>query len=270
MWKVSPVALVLLCLVPDLAKSVEIKNVRSTFGRPYGAIRSDNKVLPGEPLFLMFDIEGLKMDEKTGEASYEIGYGMYDNAGKEIVGKKTPQTAVLELRGGRVPGEAYFVIGPKQAPGKYKVKLSVTDRLAKVTKDHEYGFEILKPGFGVWGVQAPAFAIPGQKYIFNLSLVNMELDPKKKTPKVEVSVQVLDDAGKVLSIALKQKFPPLPSEVDLQKENWLPILCPAIYLNRPGNFVIAVDAEDKLGKRKASLRIPLTVLDLANLGVSGK
>jgi hypothetical protein len=270
MWKVSPAALVLLCLVPDLARSVEIKNVRSTFGRPYGATRADNKVLPGEPLFLMFDIEGLKMDEKTGEASYEISYGMYDNQGKEIVAKKTPQTAVLELRGGRVPGEAFFIVGIKQAAGKYKAKLSVTDRLAKVTKGHEYVFEVLKPGFGVWGVKAPAFAIPGQKYMFDLALVNMELDPKKKTPKVEVSVKVLDDAGKVLSIALKQKFPPLPGEIDLEKANFLQIVCPPIYLNRPGNFVIAVDAEDKLGKHKASVRIPLTVLDLANLGVSGK
>jgi hypothetical protein len=270
MWKVSPWALVLWGLVPGLASAVEITNVRSTFGRPYGAIRADNKILPGEPLFLMFDIEGLKTDDKTGEVSYEIEYGMYDRQGKEVVKKTTPQTAVLELRGGRVPGEAYFVIGPKQAPGKYTVKLSVTDRSAKVTKNHEYGFEVLKPSFGVWGVQAPAFAIPGQKYIFNLSLVNMQLDPKKKTPKVEVSVKVLDDAGKVLSHALKQKFPPLPGEIDLEKENWLPVVCPAIYLNRPGNFVIAVDAEDKLGKHQVSLRIPLTVLDLAKLGASGK
>jgi hypothetical protein len=269
MWKVSPAALVLLCLVPDLARSVEIKNVRSTFGR-YGATRADNKVLPGEALTLMFDIEGLKMNEKTGEASYEIGYGMYDNQGKEIVAKRTPQTAVLELRGGRVPAEAYFSVGSKQAPGKYTVKLSVTDRYAKATKNHEYAFEVLKPGFGFYGVQAPPFGVPGQKYVFQLSLVKMELDPKKKTPKVEVSVQLLDDAGKVLSTALKQKFPPLPSEIDLEKENWLPIVCPGIYLNRPGNFVIAVDAEDKVGKHKASLRIPLTVLDLANLGVSGK
>ena len=133
MWKVSPLALVLVCLCPGPASSVEIKNVRSTFGRPYGAIKADNKVLPGEPLFLMFDIEGLKIDSKTKEASYEIGYGMYDNQGKEIVGKKTPQTALLELGGDKVPGEAFFVIGAKQAPGKYTVKLGNNTRPAAVT-----------------------------------------------------------------------------------------------------------------------------------------
>jgi hypothetical protein len=270
MWKVSPVALVFLCLVPNLARSVEIKNVRSTYG-PYGAVRADKKIMGGDFIFLMFDIEGLKVDPKNGLARYEIAYKLVDNRGKEVVGvsKKTPQEINLPLGGDRVPGELALIIGPEQAPGNYKVNLTVTDRNAKESKNTEYAFEIVRPAFGFMNVLVHAGGVPGQLVKANFGISKMTLD-KKQAPNVEVTMRILDDAGKDLGPPIKKRYPrDLPDGINLQTNNFVQEYF-SIYLNRPGRFTIALDANDKNGKHQVSVRIPLIVFDLSKLAIEPK
>jgi hypothetical protein len=270
MWKVSPVALALCCLVPSPARAVDIKNLRSTYG-PYGAVRSEKKIMAGDFIFLMFDIEELKVDAKTGLARYEIDYKLVDNRDKEVVGvsKKTPQEINLPLGGNRVPGELALIIGPEQAPGNYKVKLTVTDRTAKESKKTEYAFEILRPAFGIVGVIVNAAGVPGQFFKANFGISKMALD-KKQNPNVVVTMKILDEAGKVLGNPIEKKYPrDLPDGINLQNNNFVKEFYD-IYLNRPGRFTIALEAEDKNGKQQVSVRIPLTVLDLAKFRIEGK
>jgi len=282
MWKVSPLALVLWGLLPNPVSSVEIKNVRSTYGpvavdragnQPTlgGALRTDKKIMAGDFIYLMFDIDGLKVDSKTGQAKYELSYALVDKNGKVVVkGETTPLEVRLPLGGTSVPGVASFVIGPEQAPGAYKVKLSVKDRNTKEVKALEYPFEIIASAFGIGAIFAPSYGVPGQYYMTKFIIAKSALDPKDKTPKVEIKMRVLDEAGKDLGTPILKRYPKeLPDGLDLQKNNFVPEYF-QVYLNRPGRFTIALDAEDKIGNRKASVRIPLTVLDVAKFGVESK
>lgn len=264
MWKWSMAAVVVVCLCQGRAAALELKNVRSTYG-PVGAVRTDAKILPGDFIFMMYDIEGLKVDAKTRKASFVTVVKLLDKSNKVLFQRETPMELLVTLGGNRVPGDLNVIIPAQQKPGSYKVKLEVEDRNAKQTKTYEYPFEVVEPTFGTIAVTAAAIGVPGQQYVAQFALVNLKLDDKKK-PKAEIKLRVLDDKGDDLSMPLVQLLPrDLPSEVDLSVQNFVPLPFP-IYLNRPGRFILAIDAEDKLGKRKTSLRIPLTVLDLGQFG----
>jgi len=155
---------------------------------------------------------------------------------------------------------------PTQAPGKYKVRLTVTDRVAKDKPAvQDVTFDIVPPKFAIIGVLASGVGIPAQNYASEFALVNMKLDAKNKC-EVDITMQVLDAATKKpVMTPIVQNFPKdLPEGTDLAKENFLPMRFPLI-LNRPGRFIIEVNAQDKLGKTNAQLRFPLTVLDLNSL-----
>ncbi len=264
MRKVGLLALTLAWFLPGQANALEVKNIRLTHGA-WGAARFDEKFLPGDYLFMMFDIDGVKVDDKTGKTSYLIVMEVVDAQGKTIFKQESPNEVVPTLGGNRLPGKLDVIMGRQQAAGKYEVRLTVTDRLAKETKVFTKSFELIQPGFGFIGVVAPAIGVPGQNYMVQVALVDMALDAKNQ-PNVEANLRVLDEAGKTTLAKPIFSFPrDLPEDADLKKNNFQPLQLP-LYLNRPGRFVIEVEAEDKLGKKQARLRIPITVLDLANLG----
>lgn len=236
--------------------------MRSTYG-PFGAVRTDAKILPGDFIFMMYDVEGLKVDAKSRKASLVTIVQLVDSNDVIQFQKENPMDVQVTLGGDRVPGELNLIIPSQQKPGKYKVKLKVTDRAAKETKTYEYSFEVVAPTFGIIAVAAPAIGLPGDVYIARFALVNLKLD--KKMPKAEVNLRVLDENGKDLSLPLIQLLPrDLPSEIDITKQNFVPMPFP-IYLNRPGRFILAIEAEDKNAKLQAKLRIPVTVMDLGQV-----
>lgn len=262
-WAAAVIAVTAASMWPVRAAALEIKNIRATHG-PFGAVRTDAKIIPGDFIFMMYDIEGLKVDPKTRKASVATIVQLVDKNDVVQFMKENPLDVQVTLGGERVPGELQLIIPSQQKPGKYKVKLKVTDRAAKETKTYEHPFEVLQPTFGMIAVAAPAIGLPGDVYVARFALVNLKLMDKK--PKAEVKLRVLDEDGKDLSLPLVQLLPrDLPSEIDIVKQNFVPMPFP-IYLNRPGRFTLAIDAEDKNGKMKASVRIPLTVLDLGQVG----
>lgn len=255
------VALVAASLCPARAWSLELKNVRPTHG-PFGAVRTDAKILPGDFIFMMYDVEGLKVDPKTRKASLVTIVQLADSNDVIQFQKENPMDVQVTLGGDRVPGELNLIIPSEQKPGKYKVKLKVTDRAAKETKTYEFPFEVVAPTFGIIAVAAPAIGLPGDVYVARFALVNLKLENKK--PKAEIKLRVLDENGKDLSLPLTQTLPDdLPREIDITKQNFVPMPFP-IYLNRSGKFILAIDAEDKHGKRQATLRIPLTVMEIGS------
>jgi hypothetical protein len=263
MWKVVSLAVALVWLVPSVSVAVEIKNVRAAYGVA-GAVRAEHKFQPGDFICLVFDIAGLKVDEKKFQVRYEISGDFMDSRGS-IQHKESPQEGFLGLGGNSMPGVVVFPIPPKQAPGKYHVKLAVTDRNAKQSTTFNFPLTVVAPEFGIVAVVAPAAVFPGAPYEAIFHFVNMGLDSKKK-PKVEMSYGVLDEAGKAVVPAAKLSFPEsLPPDTDLQKDNFVPQKFP-IYCNRAGRFTIAIDAHDKIADKRVQLRIPLTVVDLAHLG----
>jgi hypothetical protein len=260
-----PVAgLILVCLVTSEARSLELKNVRPSYG-PLGAPRSDNKFLPKDYLFITYDIEGLKVDEKTGKVNFMTTIETIDLKGnKTIFKKETPNLVEPVLGPERLLGDLQVLMGG-QAPGKYMVRLSVTDRVSKDSKSFEYPFEILKEEFGVVGVNAPSIGFPGQQYQATFGFVDMPLDAKNK-PQVDLGLRVLDNKGKPVSKPLLYSWPrDLPEDVDLKKENFVAVPF-YLYLNRSGSFTLELEAIEKTTKKKINMRFPLTVVDLNALG----
>jgi hypothetical protein len=256
-------AMLALGLCPGLCGALEIKNVRPRYG-PYGALRGDLKVIPGDIVFLSYDLEGLGVDAKTGKVSYSTNLVLLDGANKQLFSKDTPNDLIMQLGGTRVPGDLYISTGPKQPPGKYTIKLTVHDKVGKDAKAIIYPFEIIPEAFGFVGVTAPALGLPGQNYVANFALVNMSLDTKKQ-PSVEVKMTVFEGQSAVARPVFISLPKDLPQDIDVQKENIVPLTYP-VYLNRPGQFTIEIAATDNVAKKEAKVRYTLTVLDLGAIG----
>lgn len=248
---------------PSLAPALELKNFRACYAPlPYGATRADAKCLPGDFLFLTYDIEGLKFDDKTGKASFVTVLELFDDQAKLIFNKETPNEVVPHLGGSRMPGDLHVQMGRSQKPGKYRIRLTVQDRLAKEVKSHVYSFELLPQTFGIAGIVAPAIGFPGQHHSTEFALVDMALNAEKK-PDVQVTMRVLDESGKVVAPPIISALPrDLPVGADLEKENFVPMRYP-IYLNRSGRFTIDILAKDNVGKKEARLTYQLHVLDFS-------
>ncbi len=266
MSRLCLLALSLLGIVVPSATALELTNVRPSYG-PLGATRVNTKCVPGDSLFLTYDIEGLKINEKTGRASYVTTLELIDGTGQVAFKKETPNDVAPQLGGTRMPGDLFVILPRTEKPGKHKVRLTVNDSLAKETKSFEYAFDVVPPEFSFVGVTAKAVGFPGESYLANFAIVDMTLDAKKQ-PSVDIVMRVYEGTGKKwVTLPLLSNLPKdLPDEIDLKKENFVPMQFP-IYLNRTGTFILEVMAHDKLSKKTIQLRYPLTVLDIT--GVAG-
>jgi hypothetical protein len=264
MKRLLPIALLTLASFPALAPALEIKNIRPCYA-PFGATRYDLNLLPGDVIFITYDLEGLAIDPKTGKTNYETTLEFIDDPAqknpKVLYQKTTPNEPVPQLGTGRMPGDLHLIMGPSQAPGKYGIRLTVHDKIAKEAKAFTYPFNVVPQGFGFVGVSAPAVGFPGQHYVTGFGLVNLALDGKKQ-PNCEINIKILDEKGKPVAATVKIELPrDMPEDTDLNKANFVPLQYP-IYLNRPGRFTIEIEAHDKFGNKKKELRYPVTVLDV--------
>jgi hypothetical protein len=267
MWKVPSLALVVLSLVCAPAGALELTNVRAVYG-PFGPARPNNKFLPGDVLHVMFDIADVKVDDKTSTAKYHIAMDLVDSKGTVIFNRSKNNVGSLNLGGNQLPGFAEVLIGTDQAPGKYQLKVTVKDLLAKENKEISYPFVIQGETFGFVRLFAPVAGLAGQDYVVNFAVIGMAKDGKKR-PNGRVRVNVLDGPGKE---TLSQPFSfDIPKDLpeDLQaKIDTLPFveLQFALLLNRPGRFTIEIEGTDNISKKTARLRFPLVVLDSTTLG----
>jgi hypothetical protein len=264
-------ALALVCLVPGLAPALEIVNLRPAYGAN-GVARKEAqnpKLVPGDVLWADFAIDGLKVDE-NGKVNYETILEFFDGSKKRLFEKKTPNSAVPALGGNRMPGDMFVVIGESFAPGKYSLKLTVNDNLAKQKVFQDYSLEVVAPTFAFVHVEAPALGLPGTPSGVQFLVTGFTPDAKKKDPNVEVTIRVLDANAKPVSPPVKTEFPRdiptgAPSPIVA-----LPVVYPIGVLNRPGQFYIDIVAVDKNANNKEiKLRLPFTVLDV-NAATGGK
>jgi hypothetical protein len=265
MLRLSSLALLAVGLCPLAAGALELKNVRPAYG-PKGATRTDVKCVPGDSLFITYDIEGLTVHNKTFRANYLTTFELFDGAGQSVEKRETRNNVALPLGGTRMPGDLVVITGNNQKPGKHKIRLTVKDLLSNETKSFDYPFDVVAPEFAFVGVVAEAVGFPGDNYVAKFALTGMSLDAKDQ-PKVEVAMRVYDETGKKPAAPQLISYLPkdLPDEIDFKKTNFVPMQFP-IYLNRAGTFVIEVVAHDRLTKKEIQLRYPLTVLDIKTIG----
>ncbi|MFO0964453.1 MAG: hypothetical protein U0793_02535 [Gemmataceae bacterium] len=246
------------------ASALEIKNVRNCYAPPFlGATRPNLKILGGDVVFITYDIDALTVSAKTGKVSFISTLELIGPDGKQIFSKDTPNELIPQLGSTTIPGEINIDIPPAQKPGKYLIKMTVTDKEAKETKAFQYPFEVLEPAFGIVGFTAPAFGLVGTYQDTQFALVNMKLDDKKLC-KVDLLMRVLDEGGKELS-KIQASFPKdLPADVDLGKANFLFWRYP-VYLNRTGRFTVEVSAKDTAGGGAVTLSYPFRVIDATSV-----
>ena len=77
---------------------------------------------------------------RPARANYLTTLELIDGDGKVAVKKVIiPNDVPLLLGGSRMPGDLFLIVGNNQKPGKNKVRLTVTDKLAiNETKSFEY------------------------------------------------------------------------------------------------------------------------------------
>jgi hypothetical protein len=240
-----------------------LTNVRSTYGL-LGPARTADGLLPGDTLWLEFDIEGITF-APDGKVKYSMSLEAVDTKGKLIYRQNpTDQEAVASLGGKSVPGQARLDIGLDQPAGDYTVKVVVTDRASKQVQSITQKVRVLPPAFGIVQVKAtsdPEGTVPagllgsGQSVWVNFAVVRFERDKGKQQPNIQFEMRILDVAGK--PTLAKPESGTIDRDVPVADK----LLGGQFYVavNRPGKFVVELKAEDKVAGKSASVSFPLTV-----------
>lgn len=245
--------------------SLALSNVRSTHGI-MGPVRAEDKLLPGDALFVAFDIEGITVDG-AGKFAYSIVTEVSDARGR-MAFKQDPKelAGTTSLGGSRVPGYAELRIGLDQEPGDYTLKVTVTDSAARRNQSFTRPFTVLKKDFGLVRLALTSDAdgllpVPvvgvGQPLWVHYGIVGFARGGAEKQPQVAVEIRIVDDSGK----ATTDK--PLAGSVTKGVPESLPGL-PMNFLlspNRSGKFTVEITATDNLARKSAKLSFPLTVYE---------
>jgi hypothetical protein len=252
-----------LALAPAQGGKLDLTNLRPTYGLQ-GPTRPTSKFLPGDPVYLTFDIDGITVG-KDGKAVYTMGFDVTDKAGKSWH-KVDPVERVdfVPLGGSRVPGRAFVSLGVDAPAGEYTMKFTTTDTVTKATGQFEYKFEVLKADLGVIQVRAsrdepgnqPAHTtgFVGEEIWIQFAAAGFKRDAKNQ-PNLRFEMVTLDDKGKP-TIAQ-----PLTLDVDKLDEK-VPIysLRFPLPLTRPGKFTVKLTVTDKVANKTTTFELPVTAL----------
>lgn len=251
-----------------------LKNDYLTFGQ-MGPPRPDNKVVPGDMLFVAFEIEGMKID-KIGTVRYSMTMEVKNAKGEQLYKRESGNLEALNSLGsGRLQASAHVFLGADQPPGKYTLSVTVTDRAAgtkdkPVSKTLVKEYEVQKVEFSIVRLQlslinsdtperfaAPAVGVIGQRLFVNFAVVGFARDDKTKNAKLTVSMRILDDQGK----------PTLPDaywgEAGKELPENLKVVPMQFHLsmNRPGKFTVELQATDEIAKKKTTFKFPIVVME---------
>jgi hypothetical protein len=244
--------------------SLALSNVRSTHG-VMGPARAEDKLLPGDALFVAFDIEGITVDG-AGKFAYSIVTEVSD-AGGRMAFKQDPKelAGTTSLGGSRVPGYAELRIGLDQEPGDYTLKVTVTDSAARRSQSVTRPFTVLKKDFGIVRLALTSDAdgllpVPvvgiGQPLWVHYGIVGFTRGTDKQ-PQVNIEVRIVDDSGKATTAK------PIAGSITKGVPESL-VALPMNFLlspNRSGKFTVEVTATDTLARKSAKLSFPLTVYE---------
>jgi len=254
--------LAVVATTPAWADELTLSEARPTHGI-LGPTRTDKRVLPGDSVFVAFNIEGLKVDA-MGKMRYSTDIEVTDGAGKKIFGQKgKPQEVINSLGGNQVPAHAQLDIGLNQPPGEYTVTVTVNDLAGGKSKSVSHKCTVQPKAFSLvrvttsgdpQGVVPSGLLGPGQSLYVNAFAVDFARDASKQ-PKLAFECRILDEAGK----------PTLPAplmgtiEKDVAADAKAVPLQFLVSLNRPGKFTIELKATDKVSGKTDTRTFPITV-----------
>lgn len=248
------------------AGKLEITNVRNTYG-VLGPTRTNSKLLPGDILFVSYDIDGISVDDE-GRVHYSMVMEVIDKDGKATL-KQDPfeKIELVPLGGNRVAARAFVTLGVDHPAGEFTMKVTVTDRADKnkASQTLERKFEVLAPDFGIVAIYgsldergqtaAPTTGVVGQAIFINYTAVGFKRDADKKQPNLHFEMVTLDENAKPL-----MKKPLFHDGIDLDEK--LPNYTVRFLLpmTRPGKFTIRLSCTDTVTKKTASVDLPVLIL----------
>jgi hypothetical protein len=265
---------------PAQPGDLKLTNVRMTVGE-LGPTREAGKLLPGDVLFIASDAEGITIDAE-GFVRYAMTMEVVNSAGTRVLPPPTEpkpepqeQKEFMPLRGTKMPVRAFVTVGLDLAAGDYTCKLVITDLnvKAKPSTSLNVKFEVAKKDFGIVAVHttydarseisAPTSGQVGQMLFVQFSIASFERDPKTKQPEVELTFQVFDDKGTpMLKEPLKtiQDSKTSAALVPIKETDGMFRVIPfPLFMNRPGKFVLEIKALDRVSKKTATYKLPITV-----------
>lgn len=273
MW--TTIALSSALLLPAQNGGLEITNQRLVYGM-FGAERKDNHLLPGDALWLRFDIQGLKVSSSGGMV-YSMELEIRDSKNKLIFRQEPRQMEWRNALGGgsRLPAFAQAQAGIQQAPGEYALTVTVTDlargaNKAKATVKQK--FEITDKDFGLVqqyvsvdaAGQVPVawMGVRGQSLFLNYYATGFKTKAGRAGEQgvdvdLHAEMRILDESGKP---TLEK-----PMTGDIKHLDQPTALLPMLFrvdLSRAGKFTAEVTVKDNAGNKKSTLKFPITVVDL--------
>ena len=244
--------------------ALALTNVRSTFGE-LGGPRPLAPLLPGDVMFLGFDIEGITTDAE-GRVQYAMFMELLDGAGvSKYKTDPSNKNDFVPLGGNKIPGRAYTTVGLDQTPGNYLLKVTVTDLANKASKTVEQKFTVAAKDFGIVAVYTsvdergqipmPTTGMVGQPLFIQLGIVGFGRGADKR-PNVEVEMVPLDEKGN--PTVAKPSLLQIQGGVD-EKDPGVTIryLLP---LTRAGKFTVRLKATDKITNKTSTFTLPVTAL----------
>jgi len=264
----SSIVLIALALAPTLDSSALVSSgARLTYGE-LGSPRPDNRVLPGEIVYLSFDMGGFKVND-DGRIKYVIVTELSDATGKSVL-KSQPveRDVVLQLGGNKIGAQTSFKVPMDLATGAYSCKVIVTDLTAKgVSSTIEQKLEVLPKGFGIvhvnssadiqGAVAAPLVGISGQSIFIQFAVAHFDLDAAG-LPKITVELNIYDkDRNTTLGKPTSQQLTNEGRKMDginlsIRSRFEIP-------LNREGGYLIELKASDNTSKKSSKVYLPLRV-----------
>ncbi len=256
-------AAVLLGVAPA-DQQLALTNVRTLHG-PLGVARGDSRIAPGDTLSLAFDVDGLAADSE-GKVHYGIGLEVADSADKVHFKQEPRDLEATRILGGTyLPAFAAVDIGLDQAPGKYTLKITVTDRTARKTAALNHEFEVLPRGFHLvrltlagdpeGRVSLPLVA-EGQTVWVHFLAVDVTRDAKTGKGALALEMQAYDEHNQ----PVRAKPVTGTVEQDLTEQaTALPVSFP-VPANRAGKYRIEIKATDKHGNQTTTLVFGVPVL----------
>jgi hypothetical protein len=244
-----------------------IANDRLTHGY-LGAERKNSDFLPGEVVFVAFDILNMTFDDQS-RASYTIALEVLDKDGKSRF-REVPRnlTARNFLGGNKLQGIAQLQIPFEAKPGEYTLRVQVEDRANKAKANLERKARVVPGAFGLVHVHVSAdpdgmvprspVGIIGETLSINFAVVGFARDPGSKQPNIEVAMRLLDSSGKPttttpLTGKADKGIPPELKVIPLQF---------AITCDRVGSYTVELNATDKISGKTAKVSFPIKVVSL--------
>jgi hypothetical protein len=261
-------ALVCLLALAPAAKAerpLEIVNPKGTYGH-LGAPRPRTGVLPGDVYHFRFDVKGMTLDSK-GRASYSLLVEVLGEDGKELF-KLGPHNSIAQnyLGGDLMTCTARMEVPPETPPGEVTMRVVLKDRTDGRKTTFQTKGKVLPADFGIIRVGtfadtvggtpvAPVGAVGSSLYV-NFAPVGFARDKKTGQPDLDVSLHVLDEAG-------KQTMPnPLTGRANAdipEAAKFVPMQF-GLTLNRAGSFTVVLNATDRLTGKTAEVRFPIRVI----------